>query len=135
MDESKTPPTHLGSCRYLTFVPRGFGFDHHSIAILYHEVPNPDRFATFSSQYDATRAGEAKRRVGDSGGGRVRVPSPLYSDMTTLRKVDTSCTALSLMPTIIGNTVRSFSTHGHQSAAEGSSSTASRSDIRLILTF
>jgi hypothetical protein len=22
------------------FVPRGFGFVHHSIAILYHEVPN-----------------------------------------------------------------------------------------------
>jgi hypothetical protein len=22
-------------------VPRGFGFVHHSIAILYHEVPNP----------------------------------------------------------------------------------------------
>jgi hypothetical protein len=24
------------------FVPRGFGFVHHSIAILYKEVPNPD---------------------------------------------------------------------------------------------
>jgi hypothetical protein len=24
------------------FVPRGFGFVHHSIAILYHEVPNPN---------------------------------------------------------------------------------------------
>jgi hypothetical protein len=23
------------------FAPRGFGFVHHSIAILYHEVPNP----------------------------------------------------------------------------------------------
>jgi hypothetical protein len=23
------------------FVPRGFGFVHHSIAILYHQVPNP----------------------------------------------------------------------------------------------
>jgi hypothetical protein len=23
-------------------VPRGFGFVHHSIAILYHEVPNPN---------------------------------------------------------------------------------------------
>ena len=41
MDQSKTPPTHLGSCRYLNFAPRGFGFVHHSIAILYHEVPNP----------------------------------------------------------------------------------------------
>jgi hypothetical protein len=24
-------------------VPRGFGFVHHSIAILYHQVPNPYR--------------------------------------------------------------------------------------------
>jgi hypothetical protein len=40
MDESKTPPTHMGSCRYLTWVPRGFGFVHHPIAILYHQVPN-----------------------------------------------------------------------------------------------
>jgi hypothetical protein len=58
-----------------------------------------------------------------------------HADMTTLPKVDTSCTALSLMPTVNGNTVRSFSTHGHQSAAKGSSSTVSRSDIRLISTF
>ena len=41
MDESKTPPTHLGSCRYLTLHRGGFGFVHHSIAILYHPVPNP----------------------------------------------------------------------------------------------
>jgi hypothetical protein len=34
--------------------------------------------------------------------------------------------------TVNGNTVRSFSTHGHQSAAKGSSTTASRSDIRFI---
>ena len=34
------------------FVPRGFGFVHHSIALLYHAVPNLiSRFATFSSQY------------------------------------------------------------------------------------
>jgi hypothetical protein len=39
-----------------------------------------------------------------------------HADMT-LPKVDTNCTAPSLMPTIIGNTVRSFSTHGHLSAA------------------
>jgi hypothetical protein len=35
-------------------------------------------------------------------------------------------------PTVNGNTVRSFSTHGQQSAAQGSSTTVSRSDIRLI---
>jgi hypothetical protein len=41
MDESKTPPTHLGSCRYLTLYRGLFGFVYHSIALLYHEVPNP----------------------------------------------------------------------------------------------
>jgi hypothetical protein len=39
-------------------------------------------------------------------------------------------TAPSLIPTLNGNTVRSFSTHGQQSAAQGSSTTLSRSDIR-----
>jgi hypothetical protein len=55
--------------------------------------------------------------------------------MTTLTKVDTSCTALSLIPTVNGSTVRSFSTHGHQSAAKGSLTTVSRFDIRLIQHF
>ena len=41
-------------------------------------------------------------------------------------------TAPSLTPS---RTVHSFSTHGHRSAAKGSSTTVSRSDIRLILTF
>jgi hypothetical protein len=36
------------------------------------------------------------------------------------------------IPTVNGNTVRSFSTHGQQSAAKGSSTAVSRSDIRLI---
>ena len=47
-------------------------------------------------------------------------------------RVNPNCTALSLIPTVDGNTVRSFSTHGQQSAAKGSSTTVSRSDIRLI---
>jgi hypothetical protein len=51
---------------------------------------------------------------------------------TTLPKVDTNCTAPSLIPTVNGNTVRSFSTHGQKSAAKGRSTTVSRSDIRLI---
>ena len=46
--------------------------------------------------------------------------------------MDTNCTTLSLIPTVNGNTVRSFSTHGHQSAAKGSSTTVSRSDTRLM---
>jgi hypothetical protein len=35
-------------------------------------------------------------------------------------------------PTVNGDTLRSFSTHGQQSAAKGSSTIASRADIRLI---
>jgi hypothetical protein len=41
-------------------------------------------------------------------------------------------TTPSMIPTVNGNTVLSFSTHGQQSAAKGSSTTVSRSDIRLI---
>jgi hypothetical protein len=55
--------------------------------------------------------------------------------VTALPKVDTNCNAPSLIPTVNGNTVRSFSTHGQQSAAQGSSATVSRSDIRLIQYF
>jgi hypothetical protein len=58
--------------------------------------------------------------------------SAARAELTTLLKVDTKCTTLSLTPTVNGNTVRSFSTHGQQSAAQGSSTTVSRSDIRLI---
>jgi hypothetical protein len=46
--------------------------------------------------------------------------------------MDTNCTAPSLIPTVNGNTVRSFSTHRQLSAAHGSSTTVSRSDIRSI---
>jgi hypothetical protein len=34
----------------------------------------------------------------------MMLPSFAHADMKTLPKVDTNCTALSLMPTIIGNT-------------------------------
>jgi hypothetical protein len=50
-------------------------------------------------------------------------------------KVGTKCTTLSLIPTVTGNTVRSFPTHGQQSAAKGSSTTVARSDIRSIQHF
>jgi hypothetical protein len=50
---------------------------------------------------------------------QVQEITPTYP--TTLPKVDTICTAPPLIPTVNGNTVRSFSTHGHQSAAKGSS--------------
>jgi hypothetical protein len=48
-------------------------------------------------------------------------PSPARAELTTLPKVDAQCTAPSLIPTVNGNTVRSFPTHGQPSAAKGSS--------------
>jgi hypothetical protein len=38
----QTPSNPIGTVPLSNFVPRGFGFVHHSIAILYHEVPNPN---------------------------------------------------------------------------------------------
>jgi hypothetical protein len=43
-----------------------------------------------------------------------------------------TCTALYLITSLNGNTVRNFPTHGQLSAAKGGSATVSRSDIRLI---
>jgi hypothetical protein len=37
----QNPSNPFGIVPLSNFVPRGFGFVHHSIAILYHEVPNP----------------------------------------------------------------------------------------------
>ena len=45
---------------------------------------------------------------------QVRMITPTH---LALPKVDTICTASSLIPTVNGNTVRSFSTHGQLSAA------------------
>jgi hypothetical protein len=49
-------------------------------------------------------------------------PHPPHDGAT---KVDTICTAPSLIPTVNGNTARSFSTHGQHPAAKGSSTTVS----------
>jgi hypothetical protein len=43
------------------FAPRGFGFVHHSIAILYHEVPNPN--ITIRNFLIAVRDCESSRHV------------------------------------------------------------------------
>jgi hypothetical protein len=40
MDKSKKPSNPFGIVPLSNFVQRGFGFVHHSIAILCHEVPN-----------------------------------------------------------------------------------------------
>jgi hypothetical protein len=53
------------------------------------------------------------------------VLSSAHAEMTALPKGDTNWTTPSLIPTVTGNTVRSFSTHGQQSAAKGSSTTVS----------
>jgi hypothetical protein len=37
----QNPSNPFGIVPLSNFVPRGFGFVHHSIALLYHEVPNP----------------------------------------------------------------------------------------------
>jgi hypothetical protein len=51
-------------------VPRGFGFVHHSIAILYHEVPNPN--LTIRNFFIAVSQGggftRGHRGVGGGGG-------------------------------------------------------------------
>jgi hypothetical protein len=62
----------------------------------------------------------------------VMLLSSAHAEVTALPNVDTKCTAPSLIPTVNGNTVRSSSTHGQQSAAQGSSTAASRSDISDI---
>jgi hypothetical protein len=38
----QNPSNPFGIVPLSNFAPRGFGFVHHSIAILYHEVPNPN---------------------------------------------------------------------------------------------
>jgi hypothetical protein len=38
----QNPSNPYGIVPLYNFVPRGFGFVHHSIAILYHAVPNPN---------------------------------------------------------------------------------------------
>jgi hypothetical protein len=38
----QNPSNPFGVVPLSNFVPRGFGFVHHSIAVLYHEVPNPN---------------------------------------------------------------------------------------------
>jgi hypothetical protein len=41
-EQIQNPSNSFGIVPLSNFVPRGFGFVHHSIAILYHEVPNPN---------------------------------------------------------------------------------------------
>jgi hypothetical protein len=74
----QNPSNPFGIVPLSNFVPRGFGFVHHSIAILYHQVPNPN--LTIRNFFIA---------------------------VSLLALLDTNCTALSLIPTVSGHTVPS----------------------------
>jgi hypothetical protein len=88
-------------------------------------LQNPHTHTTYARTLTNQHCSHWQRRRNDA-------TELAHADMTTLPKVDTNCTTPSLIPTVTGNTVRSFSTHGQQPAAKGSSTTVSRSDIRLI---
>jgi hypothetical protein len=66
------------------------------------------------------------------GSSRASSPHSARAEMTALPKVDTNCTALSLIPTVNGNTVRRFYYARTTVRSQGSSTAVSRSDIRLI---
>jgi hypothetical protein len=81
----QNPSNPFGIVPLSNFVPRGFGFFHHSIAVLYHEVPNPNLtirnfFVAAWGRARARRCGAAVRRAihsaagarGSAGGARVR---------------------------------------------------------------
>jgi hypothetical protein len=76
MDKSKTLWHDCRSCRYKNFVLRGFGFVHHSIAILYRAVPNPNLTIRnfFIAVYQQQRRWRAAERRHPTG--RERMGSP-----------------------------------------------------------
>ena len=55
-------------------------------------------------------------------------PSPANAERATPPKMDTNCTALSLIPTVTGNTARSFYYARTTVRSQGGSTTVSRSD-------
>jgi hypothetical protein len=62
MDKSKAPPARLYIVPLSNFVPRGFGCVRHSIAILYHQVPNP--YITIRNFFIAVRRRRTCMREG-----------------------------------------------------------------------
>jgi hypothetical protein len=142
----QNPSNPSGIVPLSNFVPRGFAFVHHSIAILYHEVPNLSiAIRNFFIAVPHPRAppkplphvhmprGPPSSETPPTAQCRRNDATEFdHAEMTALSKGDTNCAAPSLIPTVNGNTVLSFSTHGQQSAANGSLTTVARSDIRLI---
>jgi hypothetical protein len=75
MDESKNPSNPFGIVPLSNFVRGGFGFVHHSIAILLHQVPNPNLFHRCVPGERAGVGSGARETHAD--GARVRRPRPL----------------------------------------------------------
>jgi hypothetical protein len=57
----QNPSEPFGIVPLSNFVPRGFGFVHHSIAILYHEVPNLS--ITIRNLFIAVRPGDTRNNT------------------------------------------------------------------------
>jgi hypothetical protein len=72
----QNPSNAFGIVPLSNFAPRGFGFVHHTIAILYHEVPNPNLtirnffIAVWGPCADAGAGGVGARGVPRRGGGQ-----------------------------------------------------------------
>jgi hypothetical protein len=64
----QNPSNPFGIVPLSIFVPRGFGFAHHSIAILYHQVPNPN--LTIRNFFIAVWGPAAAAAAGACGGQR-----------------------------------------------------------------
>ena len=79
-----------------------------------------------------------ERTLGDAGdgGGAGGSPSECSNRLSKFKEpFETRLNPIGILTEPIGTPLKCFSTHGHLSAAKGSSSTVSRSDIRLISTF
>ena len=69
MDKSKTLWLDGKIVPLSNFAPRGFGFVHHSIAIFYHVVPNPN--ITIRNFWIAVQGRGWRELGGGAGGGGV----------------------------------------------------------------
>jgi hypothetical protein len=74
MDKSKNPPTHLGSCRYLTLCRGVLDFVHHSIAIVEHQAPNPNLTIRDFSIAERGQRVEREHHLPGPGSGCGRLP-------------------------------------------------------------
>jgi hypothetical protein len=95
-----------------------------------HSERGVSRYCTWKfSQLHSRRPGTHSPRRMSSSFGNPPHDKPLHLHPPSPRSHEMQHT-VSLIPTVNANTVRSFSSHGQQSAANGSSTTVSRSDTR-----